>query len=85
MRLSPTPRRDRRPAEAVFDFATSCEGFPRFLLAFGPIPGIVRAEMSGAAGAEGRARAPRPHDRRHGASTRRCSRTTARRVTATAG
>ena len=38
-----------RPAEAVFDFATSCEGFPRFILPFGPIPGIARAEMLGAA------------------------------------
>jgi uncharacterized protein YndB with AHSA1/START domain len=38
-----------RPAEAVFDFTTSCEGFPRFIGSFGPIPGIVRAEMLGAA------------------------------------
>jgi uncharacterized protein YndB with AHSA1/START domain len=36
-----------RPVEQVFDFATSCEGFPRFIWAFGPIPGITRAEMLG--------------------------------------
>ncbi|MFA5941340.1 MAG: SRPBCC family protein [Sinimarinibacterium sp.] len=34
-------------ADRVFDFATSCEGFPRFIWAFGPIPGITRAEMIG--------------------------------------
>lgn len=31
--------------DRVFDFATSCEGFPRFIWPYGPIPGIVRAEM----------------------------------------
>ncbi len=36
-----------KSAELVFDFATSCEGFPRFIWAFGPIPGITRAEMVG--------------------------------------
>lgn len=36
-----------RPADRVFDFATSCEGFPRFIWAFGPIPRITRAEMVG--------------------------------------
>ncbi|HSW12317.1 MAG TPA: SRPBCC family protein [Solimonas sp.] len=35
------------PPEQVFDFATSCEGFPRFIWAYGPIPGIIRAEMRG--------------------------------------
>jgi uncharacterized protein YndB with AHSA1/START domain len=34
-----------KPADQVFDFATSCEGFPRFIWAYGPIPGITRAEM----------------------------------------
>lgn len=34
-----------KPVEQVFDFATSCEGFPRFIWAYGPIPGITRAEM----------------------------------------
>jgi hypothetical protein len=38
-----------RSAEEVFDFATSCEGFPRFIHPLGPIPGIARAEMLGAA------------------------------------
>ena len=36
------------PAE-VFDFATACETFPRVLLAFGPLPGVTRAEMQGGA------------------------------------
>lgn len=36
-----------KPVDQVFDFATSCEGFPRFIWAFGPIPGITRAEMVG--------------------------------------
>lgn len=36
-----------RPADQVFDFATSCEGFPRFIAAYGPIPGITRAEIVG--------------------------------------
>lgn len=47
-----------RDAGRVFDFTTSCEGFPRFIWAFGPIPGITRAEMVGGqppkAGAERR-------------------------------
>jgi len=47
-----------KPADRVFDFATSCEGFPRFIWALGPIPGISRAEMVGGqtakAGAERR-------------------------------
>jgi len=34
-----------RPAAEVFDFASSCEGFPRFIGPYGPIPGIARAEM----------------------------------------
>lgn len=34
-----------RPPAEVFDFAVACETFPRVLLAFGPLPGIVRAEM----------------------------------------
>lgn len=36
------------PADRVFDFATSCEGFPQFIWAYGPIPGITRAEIVGA-------------------------------------
>jgi uncharacterized protein YndB with AHSA1/START domain len=36
-----------QPAERVFDFATSCEGFPQFIWPLGPIPGITRAEMIG--------------------------------------
>ena len=47
-----------RPVGEVFDFATSCQGFPRFIHALGPIPGIARAEMVGVpapkAGAERR-------------------------------
>jgi uncharacterized protein YndB with AHSA1/START domain len=38
-----------RSPEEVFDLATSCAGFPRFLLRFGPIPRVVRAELVGAA------------------------------------
>lgn len=34
-----------RPVEEVFDFATSCEGFPLFLFPLGPIPGITSARM----------------------------------------
>ena len=34
-----------RPVAEVFDFASSCEGLPRFIGSFGPIPGIARAEM----------------------------------------
>lgn len=34
-----------RPVEEVFDFATSCEGFPRFLFPLGPIPGVASARM----------------------------------------
>jgi hypothetical protein len=42
------------PPETVFDFAVACETFPRVLLALGPLPGIVRAEMrDGAAPAPG--------------------------------
>jgi uncharacterized protein YndB with AHSA1/START domain len=37
-----------KPALEVFDLATSCEGFPRFLLRLGPIPAVVRAELVGA-------------------------------------
>jgi hypothetical protein len=37
------------PLEQVFDFATSCEAFPRFIRAYGPIPGVRRAEMVGGA------------------------------------
>jgi hypothetical protein len=35
----------QRPIDEVFDFATSCQDFPRFIHPFGPIPGIARAEM----------------------------------------
>jgi hypothetical protein len=37
-----------KPPEAVFDFATACETFPRILLPLGPVPGIAKAEMLGA-------------------------------------
>lgn len=36
-----------KPIDLVFDLATSCEGFPRFIWAYGPIPGVKRAEMVG--------------------------------------
>jgi uncharacterized protein YndB with AHSA1/START domain len=38
-----------RPVEEVFDLAAACEGFPRFLLPFGPIPGVASAELVDAA------------------------------------
>jgi uncharacterized protein YndB with AHSA1/START domain len=38
-----------KPPAEVFDLATSCAGFPRFLLRLGPIPAVVRAELVGAA------------------------------------
>ena len=38
-----------RPAAEVFDLTTSCEDLPRFMHAFGPIPGVARAEMVGGA------------------------------------
>jgi uncharacterized protein YndB with AHSA1/START domain len=37
-----------KPAAEVFDLATACGGFPRFLLRMGPIPAVVRAELIGA-------------------------------------
>jgi uncharacterized protein YndB with AHSA1/START domain len=37
-----------KPAPEVFDLATACAGFPRFLLRLGPIPAVVRAELVGA-------------------------------------
>jgi hypothetical protein len=33
------------PIEEVFDFATSCEGFSKFLLPLGPIPGVAEARL----------------------------------------
>ena len=34
-----------RPIEEVFDFATACDGFPRFLFPLGPLPGIRSSRM----------------------------------------
>jgi uncharacterized protein YndB with AHSA1/START domain len=34
-----------RPIEAVFDLATGCDGYPRFLLPLGPIPGVASAKL----------------------------------------
>lgn len=47
-----------KAADQVFDLTTSCDGFPRFIWAYGPIPGITRAEMVGG-------RAPRTGAERH--------------------
>jgi uncharacterized protein YndB with AHSA1/START domain len=38
-----------KPIGEVFDLATSCDGFPRFLLRMGPIPAVASAELVGAA------------------------------------
>jgi uncharacterized protein YndB with AHSA1/START domain len=34
-----------RPIEEVFDLACACDGFPRFLFPFGPIPGVASSAM----------------------------------------
>jgi uncharacterized protein YndB with AHSA1/START domain len=38
-----------KPVDEVFALATSCAGFPRFLLRMGPIPAVASAELVGAA------------------------------------
>ncbi len=34
-----------RPIEEVFDLACACDGFPRFLFPYGPIPGVASSNM----------------------------------------
>ena len=38
-----------RPIEQVFDLASACEAFPRFLAPLGPIPGVKSARLLDAA------------------------------------